>query len=269
MTDLKPLSQDGASERQTTSGSRARSAAGWQFQRRRNSTLSVCDFNDRLVVNKTYHAEYSARQEHEAYSRLAPLFEETSGMRLPDICELDDSTNAILIEYIEGKDLRDLIKSDGFRSLAPHEERLVSLFAKARRRMERFDSDPANFIVSDATGELVLVDPVCQEIELPDYVLVVFLFGLVKAALANPFRRDILRLRDVVATFRDAYCAQCDQADPQSVRDQLADYIGVVIQWNREPASSESLALKAMRHCFWIPVLRGGRLWLRWRSRHG
>lgn len=245
------------------------SDCSWQDQQRRNSSLVRANVGGKWVIRKAYHAEYTAAQEADAYHQLNDLFAEVSGVRLAEVYGVDDAGNAIELEFLTGRDLRVVIAAEGFAGLGPYRERLVTLFAAARDQGVRFDSDPANFIAISKSDELVLVDPVCQDLDLPDLVLVVFLFGLIKAAIAKPQRGWFLGLPRALQAYVTAYCEASASAQPTHIWQQLSDYVGVVIEWNRLPAENESWRLKAFRKLIWVPLLQGGRAWLRFRASAG
>jgi hypothetical protein len=139
----------------------------------------------------------------------------------------------------------------------------MELFTRTRLEGQRFDSDPANFIACDSGGELVLIDPLCQQMELPDFVFVVFMFGLFKASLANPLRARWMRYRELFDRYCRAYCLRNEQADPADIRRQLVAYVDQVIRWNRDISAAESLATKLGRRLLWLPVLRWYQRWLK------
>jgi hypothetical protein len=235
-------------------------SASWSKKHRRNSSLEVQPREGGLQICKTYHQVYTASEEYDAYQRVAAVCQRVEGIRIPDIYEVDSDQNSIQLEFIAGQDLRDSIATHGFDVLRPHEEALLCLFAHSRAVSIRFDSDPANFIVSD-TGELVLVDPVCEQVALTDFAIVVFVFGLVKATLSKPWR--LFQFAGSLKSFCGRYCDRCPEASPAAICGQLADYLSVVIRWNRESVAGESVGLLLLRRCWWVPLLSVCRLCLR------
>ncbi len=234
----------------------------WRLKRRRNSRLQIGRHDDRLQVCKSYHRVYTAQQERDAYRSLESLCARVENIRTPHIYGVDEANNAIYLEFIEGVDLKRAITASGLAALGPHEDRLLRLFAQARLDSIHFDSDPANFLVEEASGDLVMVDPVCQQVELQDFVFVVFLFGLVKAGVAAPHRVYPHRMVRKLRVLCDQYCQHVPGVTPVGLRRQLAEYVSVVIRWNQESAEDESLGLSFVRRSVWVPALRLLALWL-------
>ena len=230
--------------------------------RRRNSNLSVEFIEQKPVVRKTYHGEYTAEAEGRAYQQLAGLCDANPYVRLPEVYGVEHEANTIHIEYIRGIDLRRTIRNAGFAALVPFDAALMQLFTEAKAEGSRFDSDPANFIVCQDGSGLVLVDPLCKQLELPDFVFVVFLFGLFKASLTNPLRPRVGQCLKLLDRYCGTYCNGQTGVDAGSIYRQLDNYVQQVIIWNRETVSSESFSRRNWRRFVWIPLLQWFRGWL-------
>lgn len=222
---------------------------------RRNSVVRIVRGADGLSVEKTYHARYTVRQEYNAYLALDPLLAVSRGVRRPAIRGVEEGRNTIHLEYVDAPDLRESYLRHGVAPLDAQRELLISLFAKARWMGVRFDSDPANFLVADGGDELVIVDPVAAELDLPDFNAVVFLWGLIKSFLGS-------RRWHAAGAFRKCwkryYTAYLDAVGITSteLNGQLARYIDVVIGWNLNESGGESLVNRGLRFFVIVPIWR-------------
>lgn len=220
----------------------------------RNATVEILKSDEGLLyVHKRYHAVYTARQEQEAYSRLQPLLENIQGIRSAQILDVNEDENSIALEYIPGKSLYDLAGSGIFGPLRDCQERLVTLFIAARNAGVHFDSDPSNFIIHSNIGELICIDPVCADIQLKDYAAVVFIWGLVKLVLRS---LKFWQYPSLIRAMRSYLSCYLTQADINAVcfNQQMASYITVVIDWNKEISSIDGLLTILLRRCVAIPL---------------
>lgn len=231
--------------------------------RRRNSVVRVVRVCEKLAIEKTYHARYTARQEYEAYLSLDPLLAVTPGVRRPLVYDVDDGRNAIRIEYVDGIDLRESFRRDGIGVLQRDLEILVHLFATSRSMDVRLDSDPANFIAVKGNQGLVIVDPVTADIDLADFSAVVFLFGLIKTFF---YSRRWYAAGVFAQCWKRYYTAYVDAVGigSEELNRQMVRYIDAVIDWNRNESAGDGVAKRAGRLFFMVPIWRAIQLFFRW-----
>jgi|GEM_PF-3427433 len=220
----------------------------------RNATVQILESDEgSFYAHKCYHAVYTARQEQQAYGKLQPLLENIQAIRSAQILDVNEDKNSITLEYIPGKSLYDLVGAGIFAPLRDCQERLVKLFIAARNTSVRFDSDPSNLIIHSNTGELICIDPVCADIQLEDYTAVVFIWGLVKLVLRS---LKFWQYPELIRTIRSFLSCYLTQADVSYVRfnQQMASYITVVIDWNKEISSVDGVVTIFLRRCVAIPL---------------
>jgi len=144
----------------------------------RNANVMIVKESDgRTYVRKRYLAVYTAVQERAAYDRLRPLCGPIRGIKMARVLAVDEKNNSLRLEYVPGKSLYETVEMGDIGPLIEWREPLVELFTAARTRGIRFDGDPSNFIVHAETGQLVIIDPVCVDLQIEDFAMVVFLWG--------------------------------------------------------------------------------------------
>src|SRR5687768_6532763 len=72
---------------------------------RRNSSIRIYEGPTGVLVEKTYHARFTARQEYDAYLALDDLLTASPAVRRPRIHGIDERSNAIHLEYVDGPNL--------------------------------------------------------------------------------------------------------------------------------------------------------------------
>ena len=232
-----------------------------QTIRRRNTLLQIQKRDAVVVVDKTYTREYSATEEESAYREIRTVAEGLEGIRVANVLEVATGRNAIVVEYVDGFNLRQYLAMHGLRRLAESRPSLVELFVRSRRAGIRFDADPTNFIVVPDGNELVIIDPACRPVEIPDYCFVAFVFGLLKLGLRSPLRCNWLRLTGALKPYYHAYCAGVDEPTTVgSLHRQMAELLSCVIGWNRLAVESESVTQRLLRRLVVIPALHMFRL---------
>ncbi len=230
---------------------------------RRNSHLKVCSGAEGTYVEKSYHARFTARQEYEAYQALDPLLSDTPGIRLPRIYAIDSSCNTIRLEFIDRQNLTETFLQHGIQTFDQQRKVLVSLFAAAHTLGLRFDSDPSNFLIDPATEGLVLVDPVSVDIDLPDFTIVVFLWGLIKSFIRSRAPHRIPVFWKCWKKYYIAYLKVTD-GEYKELNEQISRYIDVVIDWNFNESQNDSRWKRIVRVLVIAPVWRTIQLPFKW-----
>ncbi len=222
---------------------------------RRNSYLKICSGIKGVYVEKSYHARFTARQEYKAYQSLEALLLATPGIRLPQIYEIDDSYNTIQLELINGPNLVESFLQNGIQAFDQQRKVLVSLFVAAHTLDLPFDSDPSNFLIEPSTEGLVLVDPVSAEVNLPDFNIVVFLWGLIKSFIRS---RAPHRFPVFWKCWKNYYIDYLKATDGKywKLNNQISRYIDVVIGWNLSESQNDPWWKRIVRMIAIVPVWR-------------
>lgn len=218
----------------------------------RNASVVVVESDDAdRVIRKRYHAEYTATQEEAAYKRVCGIYRSCEGIRCANVLSVEDGD--LFIEYIPGENLYESAADGRFGPLRAWQGRLVTAFVHARTMELSFDSDPSNYIVHDETNELVAVDPVCKDIQLPDFAAVIFLWGILKLILRSIKFWRYPELYRIACSFLVKYLEESGTSEVQ-IRDQLVTYIDVVIGWNKEVSRVDGLLMIVVRRAIAIPI---------------
>jgi hypothetical protein len=220
---------------------------------RRNTVIELREQQGTLHVLKTYHGTYSAEDELRAYRALAPVAAGVPDIGLPSNVTLEPGTAQLQREFIPGRTLRDLMLSSPDRARQQFLPTVTALLVASRRSGVTFDSDSSNFIVRGRT--LFVIDPLMPPLKLKHPTAAIFLFGLVKIALASATRP--WRLPGIARTFHDALGAYAAQTStpPRELYGDLANYISEVIGWNRHDATvAEGRVYRFARRYGVIPV---------------
>ncbi len=230
----------------------------------RNAKVMIVKESDgRTYVQKRYLAVYTAVQERAAYDRLRPLCGPIRGIKMARVLAVDEKKNSLRLEYVPGKSLYETVEVGNLGPLIEWRKPLVELFTAARTRGIRFDGDPSNFIVHAETGQLVIIDPVCVDLQIEDFAMVVFLWGLIKLMLRNPRPWRFTPLMRVwCAYFRDY--RRCTGADPHGFNRQMACYIDMVIGWNKEISPVDDLFMAMLRRYVAVPLYTFVKWLFRW-----
>ncbi|MFC1654282.1 hypothetical protein ACFL2F_00640, partial [Myxococcota bacterium] len=117
-----------------------------------------------------------------------------------------------------------------------------------------FDSDPANIIHNSGDGELVIVDPICEKVNIGDYNFVVFLFGLIKALLGSATKHKISKATRILYEYYRAY-EQISGKSWRQLNIQLYTYAGIVMMWNRDRWRATSNMEWMLRMVTTVPAL--------------
>lgn len=224
-----------------------------QWLKRRNSTLLLREDKQRKIIEKTYHARYRVREEAEAYERLDHIINDLPHLRRPKIYLVDDVTNSLQLEFVEGVDLLHEYGQHGSYVLQAWHDTLTKLLVNAHRNNVRFDADPSNFIVEHSKDCLAVIDPVAVDLDLDHFPVVVFLFGLIKCFIRYPrwwLRGKLLTIwyRYYSSYVQNSGCAWAD------LNRQLDHYIATVIHWNYAESQSEPFYKRLIRILIIIPA---------------
>ncbi len=229
---------------------------------RRNSTIRFERQGDRTVVHKHYHARYGVDEEVASYERLAKLLQKFSGLRVPRVYEVNSSQNSMSLEFIAGPHLTDLYRNAGPRVFDQTREQLVSLFVYASEEKVRFDCTPEHFLVDRDAGGFVIIDPVCDDIDLDDFAAVVFLLGMIKCYLRHRPWRWTLSFMSSWKRYYRSYVEQ-SRGTRHAFNQQVSRYIDRVVLWNQQ-TYDDSLRVRATRNFAIIPFWRVMRAFFRW-----
>jgi hypothetical protein len=230
---------------------------------RRNSVVSIDILNDEHVFTKTYFREYIVREEVDAYERVFPLLDGCRAIRLAQIVSWSDENNSITLEYVPAPDLRHVIVEQGTAFLDNHTADLLTLLVNSRKAGQPFDADPANFLLSNES--LVIVDPVCRPISIPDYSFVVFIVGVIKAGVRSRSPRIAWEARAFVQRISRRYCSSdCVGTSRTDLHGQVQSYMKQVATWNQDRNETESSAVRMARKAFWGPAAHLFRLSVPW-----
>jgi len=204
-------------------------------------------------VYKCYHATYTAKDEFEAYERVDKLIQGLKKFRTAKIYNVNESDNCLSIEYIPGHSLYEIISETNVDVLKKWQSLLITLFIKARNAKVHFDSDPSNLMCDDRTGDIVIIDPVCVDLDIDDFVMIVFMWALIKIMLRN---RSFWRNKAIIKHWFNYYreYLQATGVDFREFNSQLVKYIDVVIGWNKEGNSVEGPMKRVMRYLLFIPI---------------
>jgi len=224
-------------------------------QNRRNSSLEMRRDIQGDYIRKHYHRRFRVEQEYQAYLALDPVIKQIHGVRRAEIFTVDESKNTIDIEFIDGPTLVEEFIEHGFEALEARIDCLLPLFHEARKRQVRFDSDPHNMIYDQSSDTLVLIDPVCDTINIADYAMIVFLWGLIKCFFrahryeqAAAFRKFWL---DTTRKYQKA-----SNVSHLELNRQMCLYLDRVIHWNQTENQNESFPRRWLRHLCLAPAYR-------------
>lgn len=224
----------------------------------RNATVTLPREGAPAVVHKRYHAVYTAAEERAAYARLEPLCRAIDGVRPARLLAVDEGENRLSLEFIPGDDLDRLIQRGEPAPLERWRRPLIELFTAAHRAGVRFDADPSNMLPHPDGGELVIIDPVCTDLALRHFPMVVFHWGLTKRVLREPrpWRWPaVLRAR---RRYLEEYL-RTTATERGEFNGELARYIDRVIEWNRQEYPGEPAHRFALRRLVAIPLYRVAR----------
>lgn len=221
--------------------------------RRRNSSLELLRARDgRMRIRKRYSRRYVVQDELDGYVRLSELLRGLEGVRAAGVVDVDEGRRWLDVEFVDGQTLAAALEREGATAASGRVEALVELFVRSHASGVPFDADPANMIVEMQSGELVLIDPVSDRLELRHEAVVVFLWGLMKVAVSP---RSVLRLGEYRHTWiriAREYCARVGCHEGELDR-EIARYLGKVVAWNLFESASEPLIKRLVRVLLFVP----------------
>ncbi|HIJ83680.1 MAG: hypothetical protein HW380_430 [Magnetococcales bacterium] len=219
----------------------------------RNATVRIVDADCDPYVIKRYHATFTAVAEHHAYTRMQPLCAAIPGVRTAKIIQVDAVMDTLRLEFIPGTSLYESVCQGHIRLLHIWRDSLLQLFFAAKNNNIYFDADPSNFIIHENGRELVVIDPVCKPVDLEDYALVVFLWGLFKIMLRSVRVWHIGEIFGVIMDYSLHY-RKITGSRSDALRMQMGQYIHQVIAWNRESSPVDGPLTTALRRGVVIPT---------------
>lgn len=235
---------------------------------RRNSVVEIkYDKSGRGYVCKQYHSRYSAAQEAEALRRLTKFLRKRKIEQVytAAVLMVDKKANRICTEYVPGDTLKEVIKRRGGKPLKEYRNALLQLLIASKLEQLRIDCDPSNIICSQRSKALILVDPLCaEEINLDDFVAVVFLWGLVKS-----YARVVYKVTHwpgmirIWYWFYKTYLVRVN-GNYRILNAQLYEYIGIVIRWNIQESIAEPLLKRLLRTLILVRIWKAVGLLFRW-----
>ena len=234
------------------------------YQNRRNSSLQMCRGSQGDYIRKHYHRRFQVEQEYQAYLALDSVIKNLKGIRRAEVYAVDESRNLINVEFIDGPTLAEDYLKQGVTALEARLDGLVSLFYEARKQQVQFDSDPSNMIYDRRSDTLVLIDPVCEKMDIADYSMIVFLWGMVKCFLRAQSYEQAAGFRKFWKNINRKYQKACHVSHLEMNR-QMCLYIDRVIGWNRTENQNESLGRRWVRHIFQAPTYRIIQLGFKWK----
>lgn len=220
-----------------------------------NATIELkSDEDGRQYIHKKYHAKYTSAEELYAYQQLNKcLSNKNSGIRAAQVYDVNDLDNSLNIEFVNYKNLHEILFSGNVNVLITIQDKLLNLFDEARRQHIRFDSDPSNMLCDEIGVNIVLVDPICVNLKLDDFTAVVFIWGLIKLSLRNPRVWQTYKILKICFDYYRKYIAQTGICYKTFNR-QIGIYIGVAISWNLEKNAVEGFITRLFRLVMVVPL---------------
>ena len=221
---------------------------------RRNSTIEIWASADRTWLRKTYHARYQVSDEADAYKAFKQLLATIPGIRTAEVYGVDEPNNALDMEFVEGPTLAKELAARGGAIFQKIQEPLLKLLVLAHQKNQHLDSDPTNLMIEKQSGELVLIDPICADLDLSHFSAMVFFWGLVKNFVSQAYRVD--RWWSFAKTWRSLRKAYLQQAPctPHLFHLELSQYIATVLSWNVKESAQESVLKRLVRWTMIIPL---------------
>lgn len=220
-----------------------------------NATIEYRNDGTRPYVYKKYRAKYTAVEESEAYERVRTLTSGIERVRPARVYTVDPADDSLKLEFVPGRSLWEIVADGEVGALERVRADVMTLTGAARARGVRFDCDPSNLMCESGEDGLVIIDPVCVDLELRDFAMVVFLWGLLKLVLRNPrVWRDRAILRSWFRYYRE-YLERAGTAH-EAFNEQMVRYIDVAIGWNKEKNPIEGPLTRGFRFVVVVPLYR-------------
>lgn len=220
-----------------------------------NAVIDVrTDEKGRKYVYKKYYATYTSEQEFTAYKNVSRCIAQPgSGIRMAAVYEVNIADNSLNIEFINYRNLHEIVVSGNVEILLVIKDRLLGLFSDARTKGIDFDSDPSNILCDEEGIDIVLIDPICTDLNLSDFSAVVFIWGLIKLSLRNPRVWKSIQVLKICGGFYDAYLLQSD-VNFKDLNAQIGAYIGRAISWNSRGNRVEGFSVRLFRLVVVVPI---------------
>lgn len=230
---------------------------------RRNSTIAILDENDEKIVEKRYHARFNVLEEASAYAELERLLEPYAGIRTAKVLKVDAENGCLRLEYISGPSLWDSFGSEGVRAFQGARDLVLASCAEAAKQGLRFDFSPEHLLRDPATGDWVVIDPLCESMELKHFSAIVFLQGMFRCFIKHRRLWRAASFTRIWKSFLRRYRVLAGISCHEFNR-EMCSYIDRVIEWNRQPNETESRGMRLIRRIGVIPFWRGYRALFRW-----
>lgn len=212
------------------------------------------DEKGRKYIYKKYYATYTSEQEFTAYENVSKCINQPrSGIRMATVYEVDVADNSLNIEFINYRNLHEIVVSGNVEILLIVKDRLLQLFSDARKKGVEFDSDPSNILCDEEGIDIVLIDPICTDLNLRDFSAVVFIWGLIKLSLRNPRVWKSIQVLRICGGFYDAYLLQSG-VNFKDLNAQIGAYIGRAILWNTSRNRVEGVSVRLFRLVVVVPI---------------
>lgn len=220
-----------------------------------NAQISFETIDRHCVVVKTYRsgARFNALQEYQAYLKLIEFLQEIDGVRVAKIIKFSPSQNQLTIEKINVPTLQEDLKRGNVSSLRKCRNRLMSVFLQASLKELKFDSDPTNIFFDG--NDIVIIDPICQDIDIDDYTFVVFVWGIIKIIVRSWKLWNAPKLIAEVKRLVQCYSKKINRPNDDIIH-QIIKYIDIVIEWNRERNQVEGILMYFFRKIVVVPIYR-------------
>lgn len=221
---------------------------------RRNSTIEIWSSSEKMWVSKAYHARYQVRDEAKAYEEVAALLVNIRRLRTAAVYNVDETNNVLELEYVAGPTIAEKLSAEGGPSISEIQDTLLDMLVCTHEKKVHLDLDPSNLILDENSDDLVLIDPICANLNLSHFSAVVFLWGMIKRFVVRGYRVDRwLGNAKAWGAIYGNYAARTN-CPPGLLSLEMGQYIDTVIKWNIEESSNESLAKRLARWAIIIPT---------------
>ena len=133
-----------------------------------------------------------------------------------------------------------------------YRDRIVSFLRDASRQHICFDSDPSNFICDTHEDKLVIIDPTCEDMDLQDFCMVVFLVGLIKCFAKSCRFGQFKSCRKCWLSYYRDYL-HLTGASYRDLNAEISRYIRRIVFWNIAESSAERLPKRVLRFFTLVP----------------
>jgi len=218
------------------------------IKKRHNSSIEFKVLDGRDVVIKKYHSSYTVGEEIIKLKKLNSLISFQKDIRIIDI--VYTTKDSITMERLFHGDLR-FISREKFEVLRVGFDSLIKVLNKLEDCAFHCDLDVSNILVDLNSEELVIIDPVHYDNDLPHFSAVVLFIGLFKSMLLSP------RMAYAILVFQNklinSYVSN-DYIKRRELMVSLLSFLDKKIYWNKQ-VSSEKVIERPLRLILVIPLL--------------